>query len=229
MVHIFVDFEMNQVSWKDRGASGPIKNEIIQIGAVKLSEDYRVLSVYEAFVRPMYSTICPICTRLTGIVQTQVSAARTLPDAIEDFLAWVNDAQAKYYSWSDNDSRQLRQELRYKGVEEARITLFDDWADFQKEYCDVVGQSRMGLDIALSGAGLKQIGSKHSAAADALSSVQLLKLIRSPKYFGEGRRENIVRHTRRVRNEQQERRQAVRAKQAQRSQPMKESKPKAHS
>lgn len=228
MVHIFVDFEMNQVSWKDRGASGPIKNEIIQIGAVKLSEDYRVLSVYEAFVRPMYSTICPICTRLTGIVQAQVDSARTLPDAVEDFLRWVGDVQARYYSWSDNDSRQLRQELRYKGADEAKITLFDNWTDFQKEYCEEVEQSRMGLDIALSGAGLKQIGSKHSAAADALSSVQLLKLIRSPKYFGEGRRENIVRHTRRVRDEQQERRQAVRAKQAQKTQPVKEVKSKAH-
>lgn len=227
MVHIFVDFEMNQVSWNDRSASGTVKNEIVQIGAVKLDENYKVVSLYESYVKPMYSTICPICTRLTGIVQSQVETAKILPEAVKDFLDWVDDSEARYYSWSDNDSRQLRNELKYKGVDETLITLFDNWSDFQKEYCQVIGQSRMGLDIALKGAGLKQIGSKHSAASDALSTVQLLKLIRSPQYFCKERKDNIMLHTKKVRERMQEEKQALKAKRTEKQKFSKESKPKA--
>ncbi len=216
MVHIFVDFEMNQVSKRDRDQSGVVKNEIIQIGAVKLDKDYKVVSMYEAYVKPLYSSICPICTRLTGIVQDHVENALPLPQAITEFLAWVDDSEARYYSWSDNDSRQIRSELAAKGVDETVITLFDNWNDFQKEYCSVIGQSRMGLDIALKGAGLKQIGSKHSAAADALSSVQLLKLIRSPKFFTKQQKQNITLYTKTVREQMQEQKQAQKQVRAQR-------------
>ncbi len=227
MVHIFVDFEMNQVSKRDRDKSGVVKNEIIQIGAVKLDEKYRVVSTYEAYVKPMYSTVCPICTRITGITQYDVENAKPLSQAVEDFLAWADDSEARYYSWSDNDSRQLRSELKAKGVDETLITLFDHWYDFQKEYCSLIGQSRMGLDIALKGAGLQQIGSKHSAAADALSSVQLMKLIHSPKFFSEQQKENITQHTKTVRERMQEQKQAQKAMNAQKRRPVKEHTPRA--
>lgn len=214
MVHVFVDFEMNQVAWADRKLSGDVKNEIIQIGAVKLDENYRVLAIYETYVRPIFSRICPICSKLTGIVQSNVDHANFLPEAVQDFLDWVDDQNARYYSWSDNDSRQLRSELACKGAD-ALAEQFQNWTDFQKEYCDLVGQSRMGLDIALAGAGLRQIGCKHTAASDALSSVQLLKLIHNPAYFAERPRQRIVQHTEKVRAASKERRQAVKAKCAQ--------------
>ena len=116
MVHIFIDLEMNQVSWSDREASGLVKNEIIQIGAVKLNEQYRVIDTYEAFVKPMYSKICPICTRLTGITQEQADSGKTLPEALRDFAEWAGN-DACFYSWSDNDSRQLRHEAANKLVD----------------------------------------------------------------------------------------------------------------
>lgn len=213
MVHIFIDLEMNQVSWSDREASGPVKNEIIQIGAVKLNDQYRVVDTYEAFVKPMFSKICPICTRLTGITQAQTDHAKTLPIALKEFADWAGE-DACFYSWSDNDSRQLRQEAASKLVDASILARFDRWVDFQLEYCKLVDQSRMGLDVALKGAGLFQIGAKHSAAADALSSVQLLKLVNSPVYFSEEKKQNIVRHTEIVRRKMQEIRQANRAKSA---------------
>ncbi len=85
----------------------------------------------------------------------------------------------------------------------------------------------MGLDVALSGAGLHQIGSKHSAASDALSSVQLLKLAKSPKYFADHRRNNIMVYTRKVRLEVQQRKQANKLKYAAKNKAAKEVKPKA--
>ena len=182
--------------------------------------------MYEDYVRPVYSKICPICTRLTGIVQDQVAERKQLPEAILDFLNWVGDEPAVFYSWSDNDSRQLRGELQAKGVSSAIISCFDNWVDFQKEYSQLVNQSRMGLDVALSGAGLQQIGSKHSAASDALSSVQLLKLAKSPQYFEAQRRENIIIYTRKVRLEMQQKKQENKLRAAARSKAAKEIKNK---
>ena len=211
MVHIFIALEMNQVSWSDREASGAVKNEIIQIGAVKLDESYRVIDTYEAFVKPTYSKICPICTRLTGITQEQADSGKSYPEAIVDFAEWAG-TDACFYSWSDNDSRQLRHEAVCKKVDPAVIAVFDRWVDFQLEYCNLVEQSRMGLDVALKGAGLFQIGAKHSAAADALSSVQLFKLVHSPVYFSEENRARIILYTRIVRRRMQEKKQANKAR-----------------
>ncbi len=205
MIHIFVDFEMNQIAWKDRKASGQLKNEIIQIGAVKLNERYQVLDTYEAFVKPIYSELCGICMRLTGIRPADVENAPALPQAAALFEQWVGAEDAQYYSWSDNDSKQFFNELKCKGAGEL-VPHYANWIDFQAVYCKLVEQNRMALDLALSGAGLFHIGSKHSAMSDALSSVQLLKLIHSESLFEPCRRQRIILHTKEIRDEQQEKR-----------------------
>lgn len=210
MFHIFVDLEMNQVSKEGRLKSGPIKNEIIQIGAVKLDEHFRVLDTYEAFVRPVYSEICDICRRLTGITQRDVVGAPRLVQAIDLFLSWVgNTDDVHFYSWSDNDSRQLVNEAAHKGLTAEKIAVFSHWMDFQIAYGKLVEQGRMGLDIALKGAGLAHVGSKHSACSDAISSAQLLKLVKSPKLFNEENRKRIIENTRLVRDKLSEKRKAA--------------------
>ncbi len=216
MVHIFVDFEMNQIAWKDRKKSGQLKNEIIQIGAVKLNDQYQVLDTYEAFVKPIYSELCGICMRLTGIRPADVENAPVLPQAIALFEQWVGTGDAQYYSWSDNDSKQLLNELKCKGAGEL-APHYANWVDFQAVYCKLVGQDRMALDLALSGAGLFHIGSRHSAMSDALSSVQLLKLIHSESLFEPSKKQRIVLHTKKIRDEQQEKRRKAAAARAARA------------
>lgn len=46
MNHIFVDFEMNPIAKKNKEAREIVRSEIIQIGAVKLDEDYVQVDKY---------------------------------------------------------------------------------------------------------------------------------------------------------------------------------------
>ena len=111
MQHIFLDFEMNQVSRKKNpDTPAPLLHEIVEIGAVKLDSDYRQVGKYSAYVRPRNFPVGPSCTRITGISDETVAGAKELPEALEDFLRWIGEEPARIYAWSDSDKKQLYQE-----------------------------------------------------------------------------------------------------------------------
>ena len=75
MQHIFLDFEMNPIPRENREAREIVLGEIIQIGAVKLNEDYQLTDRFSLNVKPEYSPVMPHITQLTGIRQEDVENA----------------------------------------------------------------------------------------------------------------------------------------------------------
>lgn len=74
--HIIIDFEMNPVEGKREDAQLLTKNEIIQIGAVKLDEKYHVVDRFNAFVCPqLNSRVTRHITKITGITTDMVISA----------------------------------------------------------------------------------------------------------------------------------------------------------
>lgn len=190
MQHIFIDFEMNQVSRKkNRDVPAALLHEIVEIGAVKLDGDYRQVGKYSAYVRPQHFPVGPSCTRITGITDETVAGAKLLPEALEDLLAWIGEEPVRVYSWSDSDKKQLYQECRVKGIwEEKPPKPFRRWIDFQRIYTRLLGLSkrnRISLKNAIGGIEVNFEGSQHSAADDAENSAVLLTLLHDREAFEE--------------------------------------------
>src|SRR5436190_9974585 len=90
----FVVFDLEFTSWpgaleQDWGAPGQLR-EVVQIGALRLSEDCSVLEEYETLVRPVVNPqLSPYFTELTGITQESVDQDGILPaQALGEFLGF---------------------------------------------------------------------------------------------------------------------------------------------
>lgn len=89
MKYIIFDLEFNQSSNKeDRLAQLPF--EIIQIGALKLDEDFNTISTYNELVKPtVYNSIIPYIQELTKITDEMVSSAKEFTDIYYDFMNFI--------------------------------------------------------------------------------------------------------------------------------------------
>lgn len=94
MQHIFVDFEMNAIPKKNTEARAVYRSEIIEIGAVKLNEQYQQVGKYSRYVHPVLADITPRTTEITGITGEDVQGAKDLPEALAEFIEWIGRSPA---------------------------------------------------------------------------------------------------------------------------------------
>lgn len=192
MTHIFLDFEMTPIPKKNKEARAIAAREIIQIGAVKLSDDYEVTGRYCHFVKPELSSVNPKITQLTGITDADVADASTLETVLADFADWIGLAPVRIYSWSGSDKKQIRQECALKKLILPRV--FRRWMDFQRIYTRLLGLSRrskLSLTNAIGSVESAFEGQQHSALSDAENAASLLMLVKDRDAFE--RRSKIVR------------------------------------
>lgn len=102
-MHTFVLFDLEFTSWpgaleQDWGASGQLR-EIVQIGALRLREDFSIVEKYEALVRPVANPqLSSYFTELTGIDQDTVDREGLSPAAaLGDFLGFCRGQSVLSY------------------------------------------------------------------------------------------------------------------------------------
>jgi len=182
MNHIILDLEMN-TSPKESGA----KNEIIEIGAVMLDDNYTEIGRFETYVCPEHGEITSIIHELTGITQKDVADAPKFKEAMEDFFKWTDVGECTFYSWSNCDKKQFEHESELKNYKDARMDkMLNNWVDIQVEYDKLVGTGHtVALGNALKSANIELIGKPHTAIGDAINTAELFKVIRDEKLVQE--------------------------------------------
>lgn len=68
----------------------PSKNEIIEIGALLVDEDGRIINTYSKLVKPV-KDISPFITKLTGISNEMVKDADSIEKLLPEFMDFVGD------------------------------------------------------------------------------------------------------------------------------------------
>ena len=176
--HIFLDFEMNPIPREFREERSICRNEIVEIGAVKLDRDYRLTDRYSRFVKPRYGPIASRITQITGITDADVAQAPSFEEAMEDFAAWIGAGRGRIYSWSMSDPRQLWDESWLKEYP-LPWQLNQRWMDFQAVYTRLIGLSQpLSLKNAVGAANYRFEGEAHRAVHDAENSASLLTLVK---------------------------------------------------
>lgn len=180
---------MNPVSAKTRSQfkrKGPhLYTELIEIGAVKLLDDYSRAGEFSVLIRPLLNTrIEPNITSLTGITCENVEEAVSFPEALEAFSAWIGGEEACIYSWSRNDQTQLQNECEYKDV--SFPENMKQWMDFQEMFpriTEINLQRQMSLEAAAQMAGIPfDEKEAHRALYDARITAELVRLVLSGEY-----------------------------------------------
>lgn len=184
MVYVFVDFEMNMIDSSHKREMEICKNEIIEIGAVKLDDEYNEIASFKSYVKPAYGNMASRIIKLTGITDEMLQDAPPYEEAISSFIEWCSDADI-VYAWSENDLRQFNREAKLKNfTHPEKESVAAKWRDFQKEYAKLIGTSRrISLSDAVFYLGENFQGEEHDALWDARNTAEVFKLSKNEKSF----------------------------------------------
>ena len=186
MKHVVVDLEMNPVSREFREVRRKLNEEVIEIGAVRLDENFQQEAEFQCYVKPEYGPIKKHITSLTGLTQAMVADKKTYAACFQDFVDWVGEEETKIYSWSMSDIKQLRSECRYKLPDFDIGWLNARWVDLQQEFDDRLGlHNSLALKHALGAMDHKFEGTQHTALADAINTSAILTLMQDDAKFKE--------------------------------------------
>ena len=182
---IVLDFEFAPVP-KQRQCRG-LRNEIIEVGAVKLDNRGNVMGEFSQFVQTEYAEGVAYPVReLTGISAVDTAMADPLFMVIKRLGDWIGRYSAQVVCWSGADRRQLMAECGAKRIDLSAFPA--DWADLQAFYTlimDVGSHGCVSLSDAATWFGIdfdESTGHAHSALADARVTARLLKQVMDGDY-----------------------------------------------
>ena len=117
MDYIVLDMEWNQ-PWPGSPSAKKvlpvaIRGEIIQIGAVRVTEDQKVADEFQVMIRPKYYRhLNRRVSKLTGIKESRLKEEGIpLPEAMECFRSWCG-GDVIFLTWGFDDIGILRENLR---------------------------------------------------------------------------------------------------------------------
>ncbi len=183
MQHIIIDLEFIRVN--DSTMRRKCKNEVIEIGAIKLNENYEYVDSFDLFVRPEYSHMTKAITELTGITESDILTAPTFDEAMDKFSRWIGYEKYRIYQWSDSDHEQIIRECTSKGLDLKYDEFFcKHWIDLQRIYGRITGIFHsVSLEKALDSLSIEFKGRMHRAVDDAANTASILQIIKDRNEF----------------------------------------------
>ena len=173
MTHIVIDLEWNQAMSAKASVFNhlPIhlRGEIIQIGAVKLSDDFTPGEEFQCDVKPVwFRKMHHKVKKLTGFDNDRLAHGILFPEAIEQFLDWCGP-DCTFMTWGYDDRGIMEQNLIIHDLE---IDWLGDWINLQLIYNREVGGDRnqKSLETAMEHFEIEQTRSAHDALGDAYNT-----------------------------------------------------------
>ena len=171
MNYIVMDMEWNQ-PWPGSPSAKKvlpvqIRGEIIQIGAVRVTEDQQVADEFQILIKPKYYRhLNRRVSKLTGIKETQLREEGVpFPEAIEAFRAWCGE-DIIFLTWGFDDIGILRENLMLFNLE---TSFTDKWYNAQMIFNAQTDGStaQKALKTAMEMFGIEATRPAHDALGDA--------------------------------------------------------------
>ena len=115
---IVLDLEWNQNSLgkKERSSDKPVF-EIIEIGAVKLNENYEMTGKFSQLVKPqIYHTMHKITADLIHLQMKELKKGKDFPTVMKEFLEWCGKDYI-FATWGPLDLLELQRNMEYYNME----------------------------------------------------------------------------------------------------------------
>ena len=171
MNYIVMDMEWNQ-PWPGSPSSKKvlpvqIRGEIIQIGAVRVTEDQQVGDEFQILIKPKYYRhLNRRVSKLTGIKETQLREEGVpFPEAIEAFRTWCGE-DIVFLTWGFDDIGILRENLMLFNLE---TNFTEKWYNAQMIFNAQTDGSnaQKALKTAMEIFGIEATRPAHDALGDA--------------------------------------------------------------
>ena len=171
MNYIVLDMEWNQ-PWPGSPSAKKvlpvqIRGEILQIGAVRVTEDQQVADEFQVLIKPKYyRRLNRRVSKLTGIKESQLrEEGVSMEEAIESFRNWCGE-DVIFLTWGFDDITILRENLQLYGLEESWV---DRWYNAQMIFNAQTDGSnaQKALKTAMEIFGIEATRPAHDALGDA--------------------------------------------------------------
>ena len=171
MNYIVLDMEWNQ-PWPGSPSSKKvlpvaIRGEIIQIGAVRVSETHEVLDEFQIMIKPKYYRhLNRRVSKLTGIKESQLrEEGVAFPEAVEQFRTWCGE-DIIFLTWGFDDIGILRENLQ---LFELNTDFTEKWYNAQMIFNAQTdgSNSQKALKTAMEIFGIEATRPAHDALGDA--------------------------------------------------------------
>ncbi len=176
MSYIILDMEWNQGYPGSTVFIGDsrkmLAGEIIQIGAVKLDDDFKVVYTYSRLVKPVfYRKMHFKVEQLTGIKKQALADALPFSAAFADFINWCGEGHV-FLIWGTDDIPILRQNLEINKYKDYTVGT---WYNLQIIYTSQIESEhdQVALSTACDALGIEQDLPLHNALNDALYTARV--------------------------------------------------------
>lgn len=174
--YIVFDLEWNQSPCGKENSIEQLPFEIIEIGAVKLDEQFRRISEFHKLIAPqVYGQLHYKISEVTHMDMEQLrQEGESFPDVMAQFLDWCGESPV-FCTWGSMDLTELQRNMNYFQVENPfEKPLF--YYDVQKLYALSHGASseRVALDTAVEELEVMEERCFHRALDDAYYTGKVL-------------------------------------------------------
>ena len=166
---IIIDLEWNQPpSPAAEDDPDAFEGDIIEIGAVKTDDSFRVCDRFRELVRPVELPVLTASVKkLTRISQEEIMMKRPFAEVFPDFLKWCGD-ELVFGEWGTSDEKAVRQNAELYGVELPEGMKFIDLQEkFDRDY--LYEEQRCSLSRAVEIMGVRIKGA-HDALYDCINT-----------------------------------------------------------
>lgn len=185
MQYIVLDLEWNQPFSKEQRINSPVRlqGEIVQIGAVKLDENFATVDTFKMMVSPRFYTVMnhKVC-QLTGIHTSDIKRGYTFPTAFKLLMQWCGE-EFVILTWGGDDLPMLKDNLALHGIPS---TMLPRVYNLQPIYDAQIAKENRQCSLT---AAMERLGEPpfeaHDALNDALSAACVCRHLDMEKGFAD--------------------------------------------
>ena len=181
--YIVFDLEWNQSPQGKENSIEGMPFEIIEIGAVKLDEQFQMVSEFHRLISPKaYTQMHYKISEVTRMDMAELQKeGEEFPEVAAEFFSWCGE-EAIFCTWGPMDLTELQRNMHYHGVEN-RFPKPLLYYDIQKLYALLHNREtgRPSLDTAVEELGILEERPFHRALDDAYYTGKIMQTINFQK------------------------------------------------
>jgi len=176
--YVVLDLEWNQSSQTAEEAGDSLLFEIIEIGAIKLSEEKNMVGEFSRLVKPqVFHEMHRITSKLIHLQMQELEKGTPFPKVAEEFLEWCGE-EVMFCTWGPLDLTEFQKNMKYyqmPPLSEKPIAFFDVQKLFSIAYED--RKTRRSLEYAVDFLNIEKDIPFHRAFSDAYYTAKVFARI----------------------------------------------------
>lgn len=183
MNYIIFDLEFNQ----GYNFAKEIKNvinpkcpfEILQIGAVKLNDNFETIGTLDILVKPeIYTMLNPFVRELTGITIDELDSGKSFKEMYEEFVEFIETDCSVLCVWGIADIKELFRNIEYHKLDTLIVpTKYINIQSYASKHLNCQKGINIGLSNAADLLGVPIESQFHNAYNDAYYTAEVFKKI----------------------------------------------------